>query len=67
MSSAVDNFNDIDDFDLLEGLSLQEIEELSAAIDPQVNCYDVLEAHSDSDSTNVLIDQIYSNMTLKFL
>ena len=47
MSSAVDNFNDMDDFDLLEGLSLQEIEELSAAIDPQVNCYDILEAHFD--------------------
>ena len=34
--SKLDQFNDIDEFQLLEGLSLQEIEELSEAIDPEV-------------------------------
>jgi hypothetical protein len=34
--SKLDDFSDLDDLHLLEGLSLQEIEELSEAIDPEV-------------------------------
>ena len=34
--SKLDDFTDLDDLHLLEGLSLQEIEELSEAIDPEV-------------------------------
>ena len=34
--SKLDDFGDLDDLHLLEGLSLQEIEELSEAIDPEV-------------------------------
>ena len=36
--SKVEDFSDLDDLNLLEGLSLQEIEELSEAIDPEVKC-----------------------------
>ena len=34
--SELDQFSDIDEFQLLEGLSLQEIEEVSEAIDSEV-------------------------------
>ena len=33
----LDDFSDIDDLQLLEGLSLDEINELSEAIDPEVS------------------------------
>lgn len=47
--SKLADFSDLDDLHLLEGLSLQEIEELSEAIDPEVSdfllktCFDLLE------------------------
>ena len=34
--SKLDQFSDVDEFQLLEGLSLLEIEALSEAIDPEV-------------------------------
>ena len=34
--SKLDQVSDVNEFQLLEGLSLQEIEELSEAIDPEV-------------------------------
>ena len=34
--SKLEDFGDLDDLHLLDGLSLQEIEELSEAIDPEV-------------------------------
>ena len=37
--SKLDDFSDLDDLHLLEGLSLQEIEELSEAIDPEVRIH----------------------------
>ena len=38
MMSEMDQFSDIDEFQLLERLSLQEIEELSKVIDPVRFC-----------------------------
>ena len=45
--SKLDEFSDLDDLHLLEGLSLQEIEELSEAIDPEVRYINVEIENSD--------------------